>query len=1129
MSDKRVSIGIEGSVRLDTSDLDRAKQKISELNTIGSGAPRDDGDADSGDLLRSADDLNSVIDHVFEAFSDTLRSAAQSATENIRSLLAAEQQALAEGKAATAATYAERARDAAATFADSYRGEAPKVTPDTLTYLATRAPLPPAPTTPPPRPRDPLPPTPVGTPGPDESEHPRPKTRRRPAAYADYARSNAERGKLGLEQGMARASSVGDYDKLLNRAAGAAVYADRSGDDELIEAIKSLTESLREQRRDAEKREKADPFRGIREAGEGEGKDVLAQGLGGLLGGGKLAGALSSTLMGVLTNPAFIAVAVGAASVKAFNSASDKVERANKPARDEIVGLADLGRQMGVSSNLLTGDPQQPGTGFRPDGRTNDRFFELGYSATDAARVAANYDAPSAVETAADRRNPEALRTRRLFDDTENILEFSRATGIDEGDAARSANTLTYAGAGGPELSLDILRRAMASAINEGLSGSTTMQSLVGFAQQNAAQGQATSAEALAAYAANTDALNKLGITSLRGEMGARAVSSAVQGMANPQDEGFKALNVQAFMQAYDAGDLKDDELGLQGRQIEGFKAAYAENPAYAADQALKNVGNAPALQRVLAESYDKSFEGDPVMQGLALEQLGQSAANSFAFMAPGASFTELVGNDPTAMRTGEVSDPQAGNEMANQTLRLGTMGDDNAMMRSISALTASSNFEEAARDIQSAATDFGNAVARFVGDPSKIEQGNMRGTGNIRDAIDPNVGLDRLNEGPKDTPAYREAVKKRERTALEASGEGISVEQRDHRLDGAPPHPINDEFLASVRTQESSGDYGATNTDAGLMVGAYQIAATNFDNAYRSPETLKKYGSGWDEQYLGREMTSDELLNDPKAQDTIAKGVMQDWYDRLPDDLSVEERQRRVTAMWYEGESKGAAERPSSDLSTTPEGNYPSQKRYNDEVMSRVTPTLAPTPAPKPTAPAEKPATAQGAASWQDELETMLSKAAADGLSQDERNEVFEFAKQHYIERSWMEPKQAECVAESYLTDRGFKTGGYTGDGEADEVAGVVHKDEFVVPSSHMDRFESLLLGAQQGGSLDVNVKLDLSGNASITSNLDPQAQAQLDALTRDYSARVGQIVGKAAPMRDPSKGSPANWTGPR
>ena len=67
------------------------------------------------------------------------------------------------------------------------------------------------------------------------------------------------------------------------------------------------------------------------------------------------------------------------------------------------------------------------------------------------------------------------------------------------------------------------------------------------------------------------------------------------------------------------------------------------------------------------------------------------------------------------------------------------------------------------------------------------------------------------------------------------------------------------------------------------------------------------------------------------------------------------------------------------------------------------------------------------------------------------------------------------------------FKEGGYTGDGGRDEVAGIVHRGEFVVPADAVDRIgvgtlEAMSAGAQVGPAV---VASSGSGASPITLNM--------------------------------------------
>lgn len=82
----------------------------------------------------------------------------------------------------------------------------------------------------------------------------------------------------------------------------------------------------------------------------------------------------------------------------------------------------------------------------------------------------------------------------------------------------------------------------------------------------------------------------------------------------------------------------------------------------------------------------------------------------------------------------------------------------------------------------------------------------------------------------------------------------------------------------------------------------------------------------------------------------------------------------------------------------------------------------------------------------------------------------------------------QAAIVAATAL--KGFRTGGYTGSGPADEVAGIVHRDEYVVPRDDLARvggpsaMRGMLNGTSRGGGVthtgNVNINVTLPAGAT-------------------------------------------------
>lgn len=120
---------------------------------------------------------------------------------------------------------------------------------------------------------------------------------------------------------------------------------------------------------------------------------------------------------------------------------------------------------------------------------------------------------------------------------------------------------------------------------------------------------------------------------------------------------------------------------------------------------------------------------------------------------------------------------------------------------------------------------------------------------------------------------------------------------------------PSFEQFFKSIVAQESGGNYGAT----GTMVKG--------DRAYGKYQVMGNNIPGWTKQYLGKALTPMQYLNNPAAQDAVARGRLKQYYDKYG--------ARGAAAAWYSGN-------PHLDMSTGPQPGGPSIKTYVDSVINR-------------------------------------------------------------------------------------------------------------------------------------------------------------------------------------------------
>jgi hypothetical protein len=121
----------------------------------------------------------------------------------------------------------------------------------------------------------------------------------------------------------------------------------------------------------------------------------------------------------------------------------------------------------------------------------------------------------------------------------------------------------------------------------------------------------------------------------------------------------------------------------------------------------------------------------------------------------------------------------------------------------------------------------------------------------------------------------------------------------------------VLDRLTSSIRQQESSGNYRATNPSGAS--GAYQILRSNFEGP-----------GGWDKEALGRDVTYDQFINSPQLQDAIARYELSNYLNKYG--------AAGAAAAWYGG--PGAVKLINS---TNPQGQYPSISAYVKAIMARM------------------------------------------------------------------------------------------------------------------------------------------------------------------------------------------------
>lgn len=123
--------------------------------------------------------------------------------------------------------------------------------------------------------------------------------------------------------------------------------------------------------------------------------------------------------------------------------------------------------------------------------------------------------------------------------------------------------------------------------------------------------------------------------------------------------------------------------------------------------------------------------------------------------------------------------------------------------------------------------------------------------------------------------------------------------------------------FINAISGQESGGSYGVVNRDSGAL-GKYQVMPSNIAGS-----------GGWDKEALGYNISTAQYLASPELQEQLAGFKLKQYYDKYG--------AAGAAVAWYAG--PGAADKyvRSGHISTSSEGNYPTQYAYVQSVLRRM------------------------------------------------------------------------------------------------------------------------------------------------------------------------------------------------
>lgn len=562
--------------------------------------------------------------------------------------------------------------------------------------------------------------------------------------HASYFENLAQRGYHSVLSNREQARTPAQVRELADKAAAALYNATQSGNKELVNKLTDLTNQLRATQEEMERARRdghqpppptppqggsgsppppASPLNNIGQWFAQQGGSALQQKLTSFLGG-PLGGAIFGGAGRFLTGPIGIGLGVASAANYAFNAVSNAVTEKNSMARDEIMGYADLARQYNSSRDFM---------GYFRDanGWTNNRFARLGFTATQAARVAAQYDRPGG-----------------MMNDTEDILRFSRTTGTNESRTAQIAQQFGRAGVAGTkggnaDDSLRTLKLAMQEGVKAGIAQSETLNSLSSTVQRNSAQGQTTNATALAYFASVQQRTNASTNMLLRGESGMNTMKGFMEGLGNGgNDQGIEFLLIKKLI---DKGLPSAQKAGMTGDEAKGYEQLLKASPIEAARYLMQRAGSGknPQLMAQMSEVIDQASGGNAYLKKMLYKQINPSASDEeIVSMIGGGGLSSFIGNKSNGKVTGGANskeietykqglslldDVQGNNKINNQTMWLRVAEQDRDMLKSIANLNLTAGLEGVLAGFKNEFANWRMMFSKMLGGPI-TEGGDLRG-----------------------------------------------------------------------------------------------------------------------------------------------------------------------------------------------------------------------------------------------------------------------------------------------------------------------------------------------------------------------------------------------------------------
>ncbi|ATW62470.1 glycosylase [Streptomyces phage WRightOn] len=120
---------------------------------------------------------------------------------------------------------------------------------------------------------------------------------------------------------------------------------------------------------------------------------------------------------------------------------------------------------------------------------------------------------------------------------------------------------------------------------------------------------------------------------------------------------------------------------------------------------------------------------------------------------------------------------------------------------------------------------------------------------------------------------------------------------------------PTFEQFFSAIAEQESNGRYNAV----GVWVNGHR--------AYGKYQVMDFNIPSWTKKHYGKSLTPQQFLNNPAAQEAVARGVLKGYYNKYG--------ARGAASAWYSGN-------PNLHMSTKSQPGGPSIKGYVDSVINK-------------------------------------------------------------------------------------------------------------------------------------------------------------------------------------------------